>query len=337
MPMSTTLDKLGNIAQWGGIETSVLDNGSGRGTRIAWVNTGTGLRYKVVLDRGMDIMEAFYNQHSLAWLSQVGTTAPQPMSDQGIDWLRTFGGGLVTTCGLSNVGVPSGKHGLHGRISNIAAEVESIVQPEPHRGKMDMQITGIVREATVFGSILTLRRTISSRLGESAIHIKDEVTNEGNQAVPLMLLYHINFGWPLVDEGARILWEGTWKPRFPEKATIFVEDNDFKKCPPPLDSHSGTGEEVAFIDPKADASGRCTCGIHNEALGLSVKIHFQKDQLPHLTNWQHWGKYEYVTGLEPGTHPPIGQEAAQAEGQLDYLAPHQTRVFELEISAQLTP
>jgi galactose mutarotase-like enzyme len=202
---------------------------------------------------------------------------------------------------------------------------------------MDMQITGIVREATVFGSILTLRRTISSRLGESAIHIKDEVTNEGNQAVPLMLLYHINFGWPLVDEGARILWEGTWKPRFPEKATIFVEDNDFKKCPPPLDSHSGTGEEVAFIDPKADASGRCTCGIHNEALGLSVKIHFQKDQLPHLTNWQHWGKYEYVTGLEPGTHPPIGQEAAQAEGQLDYLAPHQTRVFELEISAQLTP
>ena len=34
-------DKVSNHAQIGGIETSVLDNGPGRGTRVAWVNTGT--------------------------------------------------------------------------------------------------------------------------------------------------------------------------------------------------------------------------------------------------------------------------------------------------------
>ena len=109
---------LSNSQQLGGIETSVLDNGAGRGVRIAWINTGTGLRYKVVLDRGMDILDAFFNEHSLAWISHAGLTAPQPFSNQGIDWLRTFGGGLLTTCGLSNAGPPNsdehGSRGLHG-------------------------------------------------------------------------------------------------------------------------------------------------------------------------------------------------------------------------------
>ena len=54
-------NRISNTAQLGGIETSVLDNGAGKGTRIAWINTGTGLRYKVVTDRAMDIADAFYN------------------------------------------------------------------------------------------------------------------------------------------------------------------------------------------------------------------------------------------------------------------------------------
>ena len=109
------------------------------------------------------------------------------------------------------------------------------------------------------------------------------------------------------------------------------EENDFKKCPPPLDNHLGAGEEVAFIDPAADESGQCTCGLYNAKLGLTVKVHFQKNQLPHLTNWQHWGKNEYVTGLEPGTNPPIGQSAARADNELIFLEPNEVRCFDLEI------
>ena len=116
---------LSNSQQLGGIETSVLDNGAGRGVRIAWINTGTGLRYKVVLDRGMDILDAFFNENSLAWISHAGLKTPQPFSNQGIDWLRTFGGGLLTTCGLSNAGPPNSdaneSRGLHGNYSNQAA------------------------------------------------------------------------------------------------------------------------------------------------------------------------------------------------------------------------
>jgi hypothetical protein len=132
--MSHWTGKISNHRQLGGIETSVLDNGAGRGVRIAWIDTGTGFRYKVVIDRAMDIADAFYNQHSLAWISPVGITAPQPMSNHGIDWLRTFGGGLLATCGLDHVGGPevdeSGDRGVHGHLGNLPAEIISIIQPD---------------------------------------------------------------------------------------------------------------------------------------------------------------------------------------------------------------
>lgn len=116
-PNQSWKDKISNSHQIGGIETAILDNGPAKGTRIAWINTGTGLRYKVVLDRGMDILDAFFNEQSLAWISHGGLSAPQPFSNQGIDWLRTFGGGLLTTCGLSSMGPPNesdnGIQGLH--------------------------------------------------------------------------------------------------------------------------------------------------------------------------------------------------------------------------------
>ncbi len=327
--------KIANHAQLGGIETAVIDNGAGRGTRIAWINTGTGLRYKVVIDRAMDIADTFYNQHSIAWLSQAGITSPQPFSDRGLNWLRTFGGGLLTTCGLSHMGAPesdsAGERGLHGMISNIPAEIESVIQPDPLGGKMEMSITGIVRETQIFGPSLELRRTISATLGKASIRIHDEVVNRANTAAPHMLLYHFNFGWPLVDEGADILWKGSWQPRVEGAAKIFTPGNDFGKCPAPLEEHNGTGEEVAFIDPTPAADGKCTCGIYNAKLGIAVALHFNKKQLPWLTNWQHWGKGEYVTGLEPGTNPVIGQAMARQQKQLILLAPGERRSYDLEI------
>lgn len=329
-------DKVGNSSQLGGIESSVLDNGSGRGTRIAWINTGTSLRYKVVIDRALDIADAFYNQHSLAWLSHTGTTPPQPFSNNGIDWLGTFGGGLLVTCGLSHIGGPemdaSGQRGLHGQISNIPAEIESIIQPDPLAGNMNMSITGKIKQTQVFGPNLELKRKISGTLGKAGIKIHDNVTNLGNKKTPHMQLYHFNFGWPLVDEGAEILWNGNWKSRGGELDNqIFNKKNNFHRCPPTLPSHLGSGEAVAFIDIDENGEGECQCGIYNAALNLAVSLKFKKAQLPWLTNWQHWGKGEYVTGLEPGTNPPIGQIEARKEGALIFLNPGETKSYELEL------
>ncbi len=328
--------KISNHAQLGGIETSVLDNGAGRGTRIAWINTGTGLRYKVVIDRAMDIADAFYKQHCLSWINHLGITRPQPFSNNGADWLRTFGGGLLITCGLDHVGGPEsdehGERGLHGLISNTPAEIESIIQPDPANGKMEMSITGKIKQAKIFGPNFELRRTISATIGQAALRIHDEVVNVGNTPAPHMILYHFNFGWPLVDEGTDILWKGAWKARDGGiNNNIFREDHNFRKCPAPLEEHNGNGEAVGHINITPDSSGRCVCGLHNSKIGIALALRFYKKQLPWLINWQHWAKGEYVTGLEPATNPLIGQAKARADQQLIFLQPGETRIYDLEI------
>jgi hypothetical protein len=330
--------KVSNPAQLGGIETAVLDNGAGRGVRVAWVNTGSPLRYKVVLDRAMDISEAFYGPHSLAWLSRGGVTPPAPVALYDLDWLQAFGGGLVTTCGLSHVGGPEtdehGRRGLHGRISTLPAEVVSIEQPDPERGLLRMALTGVVRETGVFGPHLELRRTISGELGCPEIRITDQVINRGNRAAAHMLLYHCNLGYPLVDEGAELRWDGETRSRGgAQDDAIFGGGHDYRHCPPPLKAHDGFGEACGFIRPAAGADGLSRTGVCNRSLDLALQIEFDARQLPCLANWQHWGEGEYVTGLEPGTHFPTGQKAARTAGELVMLEPGETRDYAMVIRA----
>jgi hypothetical protein len=330
-------DKVGNVAQVGGIETSVLDNGLGKGTRIAWVNTGGGLRYKVVIDRGLDIVEAFYGRHSLAWLSHAGVTAPRPDANRGLEWLYSVAGGLLTTCGLTHIGGPEvdefGERGLHGRVSNLPASIESIVQPDLRTGKLQMSITGVIRQSRVFGPNLELRRTISSTLGEPAVRVHDVVTNVGSTPTPHMILYHCNFGWPLADEGTDIICKGDWASRgLDMDNAVFNSKRNFKKCSMPLDSHRGGGEGCAFINVTADRKGACTVGLHNRGLGLALAMTYNKKQLPWLSNWQHWGPGEYVTALEPGTNPPIGQGKAREQKTLIHIAPGESRTYDLEMA-----
>jgi hypothetical protein len=282
----------------------------------------------------MDVADTFYNEHSLAWLSHGGITAPQPFSNQGLDWLKTFGGGLLTTCGLSHVGGPENdeqeQRGLHGEISNLPAELESIVQPDPMAGKIEMSLTGRMKQTQALGPNLELKRRISATLGKPAIQIHDEVVNRGNMPTPHMLLYHFNFGWPLVDEGTDIIWHGEWQPRQGNPNKIFRQGNDFHRCPAPMDDHAGRGEEVAIIDIVSD-SGWCSCGLNNASIGIALSLRFRKEQLPWLINWQHWGKGEYVTGLEPSTNRLIGQAKARELNELLFLQPGETKEYDMEI------
>ena len=333
----TWKSRISHPAQVGGIETSVIDNGPGKGTRIAWINTGGGLRLKVVPDRAMDITDAFMNAYALAWISHHGTVPPLRSANYGIEWLRAFGGGLMTTCGLDHVGGPEddeyGRRGLHGEVSNTSAEIIAVNQPDLDVKEPVMSITGRILQSTVFGPHLELTRTISARLGRAEFDVQDRVRNVGNQPTPHMLLYHLNFGWPLVDEGSQILWEGDWEARNSDMdRNFFNSGRDIKVCSGILDEHSGTGEAALFIDPSPDQEGLYHFGISNPKLGLTVTVSTRKDQLPALTNWQHLGLREYVVGLEPGTHHPIGQTVARSQGKLIMIQPGESYHYQMKFT-----
>lgn len=326
-------DKVGNHKQLGGIETSILDNGAGAGVRIAWIDTGSGLRYKVVLDRAMDIAEAVYNDCNLSWIGHIGVVKPQLLANQGLHWLRTFGGGLLTTCGLDHVGGPEsdefGERGIHGQISNLPAEVIAIKQPDVHAGDLSFSISGIIRQAKIFGPCLALKRTISGEIGRASIQIKDEILNEGNQPAPIMLLYHFNFGFPLLDKGCLIQSDGK---SFVRSGQEFLANPDHLHIvPDPTSLHDGTGESVIVYDVSTIEKTKASCSLFNPHKKIGVALEWNKNSLPFMSNWQHFARKEYVTGLEPGTHPPIGQSQARKDGTLQFLQAGEKKVVEIEL------
>src|ERR1700712_2233293 len=135
-------------AQVGGIERYTIDEGPARGVRALVVNTSGGLRYRVLVDRGLDVDHAFFDRHSLTFLSFGEVTPPTRALDRGLDWLRGFPAGLLTSCGPFNTGGPAtdaGEEvGLHGPHSNTAATIESVIQPDPRAGRGEMQGSGAV-------------------------------------------------------------------------------------------------------------------------------------------------------------------------------------------------
>ena len=150
-----------NPAQVGGIETAVLDDGPGRGVRIAWVNTGTPLRYKVLIDRGLDIADAFYGALSLSFLSLTGPTAPTRALDKGLDWLSGFYGGLVCSCGPQHVGGPEtvDVHGIPmgvvaqsllklGRTFDVGASIIDLILQSHYRPPQEGQESGMTKGAS---------------------------------------------------------------------------------------------------------------------------------------------------------------------------------------------
>ena len=125
MKKDELLQYIGNTAQIGGSRHYVLSDGRGRNMRAIDVNSGSGLHYTVLPDRGMDISLASYKGQNLVYLSCNGETHPAFYEPQGFGWLNTFTGGLLTTCGLTYLGAPvkdgDEELGLHGRYSTIPA------------------------------------------------------------------------------------------------------------------------------------------------------------------------------------------------------------------------
>lgn len=327
-----------NPAQLGGIETAVLDEGPARGVCIAWVNTGGGLRYKVVIDRGLDIADADFLGQSLTWHSLTGITSPSHAYNRRLEWLRGFYGGLLVSCGPLNTGGPFVEEGeefsLHGTHSHTRATIESIVQPDHTAGRLEMSITGLVRTARVFGPNVELRRTIRSRLGENTIQVTDEFTNRGNQPVAHAWLLHINFGYPLLEPGASTYcYQGKITPRA-DSVAWFTTRKDYRAAPAPQESHRGGGEVFTYVDPRPGPKGLVTCGVVNRKRGWGVRLEYDANEFDRLGNWQHWGPGGSYTGaLEPMTAGVEGRPVDRQRGWYRELGPGRQTAYHYSITA----
>lgn len=340
--------KFENPLQLGGIRTGSLDTpGSGGGgtTRVALFDTGGGLRFTVALDRGGDIVDAAYNQHALAYLTPNGLVPPSPAYHTGMEWLRGWAGGLVTTCGPEYMGGPRRVDGamtsLHGHYSGQPAQVETLRNPDPQRGRLDMELGLIVRVSRMFGPVFEIRRTLRCRLGVPEIHLEDEVMNRGDIRAAHHWLYHCNLGYPLLDRGARWVYRGKaeyWVVPPPPGEDIVqplaaVAMNRLKRAPGGLPEHAGSGERGLVVDAQPERDGWCRIGLLNPRLRLGIEIRFPKETLPRLAHWQHYGpRGSYVGGLEPFAGSLLGPDRDHPTLAERFLEPGESRRYQLGLT-----
>lgn len=323
----------GDVSQLGGIRPVTLADGPARGTQALDIATGTGFRFTVLLDRGMDISEASYQGKSLCWRSCTGDKHPAYFQHGALEWLRHFFGGLVLTCGLTQAGAPcrdeqTGEElGIHGRYTALAASLVQLDQGWDG-DEFVMCARGTMRDSVVFFENIVLTRTIRTRLGSNAFAIEDRIENAGYLPAPLMLLYHCNFGFPVIDAASQLLIATpTVQPRDPQAEAGIDWWNGFRAPTP------GFREQCHFYDPLPDSEGWATIAIVNPDCdgGFGAWVRYNKDALPWFTQWKMMGQGNYTCGLEPANCLPLGRDAWRRTGHLQVLAPGETRNVTLEI------
>ena len=327
------LQRVGAVSQLGGTRRYELADGGEKGVAAVDVDAGSGFRFTVLPDRGMDISAASFKGRSLCWRSSTGETSPSFYEPQGLGWLRGFHGGLLASCGLSQVGEPctdgDEELGLHGRLSYTPAK--NVCHGGDWEGdEYTMFVEGKVTETSVFGVNLTLTRRISAMLGENRLRIHDIVVNHGFKTAPLQMLYHINLGFPVVDETSELL--------SPSRDVLPSSDHartglaDYARFDPPTADY----EEMCYYhEMKPDAEGIVRVGIVNRAFfggrGIGAYVKYLKSELPRFTQWKMMGQGTYVTGVEPGNENPIGRIASRKRGSLQVIEPGEKVEFHLEI------
>jgi hypothetical protein len=319
----------GDLSQVFSTKEYTLSSGKAQGIKAIDVKNGSGLEFTVLPDRGMDVAWLSYKGINFSYIGKTGIVAPQFFNENGFGFLRSFEAGFLTTCGLMNVGSPCDdngeNYGLHGRISNTPAEnVASEVNWAD--GKPIIKVRGKMREARVFGENLVFSREIACQCGEKRFSILDTVENDGFREEPLMLLYHFNLGYPLLDENAVFAAPTVeLKARDEEAAKGIGTCNVFQK---PTANYK---EQVFYRNLKTDRDGNTCAALINAALGLGVVIRFNKSQLFNLTQWKQMGEGEYVLGIEPGNCYVEGRLDAKRKGVLEYLNPGEIRKFKIDV------
>ncbi len=315
--------RIGDPHQVAGARGSVLTDGKADGVRAIDVTTGGGLAFTVLPGRGMDIPFASYRGKAIGFFSGTGITSPAYFEEPGLEWRRSFYAGMLTTCGIANAGAPSvdqGKaFGLHGRLANAAAE-NLCVDQDWEDDEFTIRLKGTMREAEAMVENLALTRTVTTRLGAKSLRIRDTVVNRGFSPQPLMLLYHFNFGFPLLSPSARVVGPITKSVARDEEAR---KDRGVEECltfPEPVQSYA---EKVFFHTLAGRTDGATFVSLVNRDTGggepLGIVLRWNRKELPTLTEWKMPCKGFYVVGLEPGTITPIGRGVLRQQGALPML------------------
>ncbi len=287
-----------------------VNEGKAKGTEIIEVRTAGGLELDVLPDAGLDIGQCRYRGINMSWMSKNGYDSPAAISPYETEFVNTFPGGLLYTCGLRSAG-PANRdngewHPLHGRYHSLAAE-----QVCAETAGDEIIIKGVIRETALFAHALEVKRRIRIPVFGASVTVEDTVTNLTPRDEEIMQIYHCNFGYPLLSEKARL--------NLPEERetiprTEFAKTGLGRECQfdAPIDSEE---ERVFFQKMKREFWAR----LENPELNVRMTISWSGDTLPILSQWRSMASGDYVLGLEPTNCYIMGRHDERENGTLPVL------------------
>ncbi len=330
-------------AKWH-IRKRILQGGKQEGVEIIEVDNGK-LRFRVIPTRGMGILDVNLGDVRLGWDSPIKEVVHPKFinleSRGGLGWIEGFNEWMAR-CGLEYAGHPgkdkfitnTGDTGemdltLHGKIANIPAS--EVIMTVDRETPYTIRLRGRVDERVFFGPKLELWTEISTVPGSNTFTISDTLTNRGSESQEFMLIYHANYGSPLLEQGAKLMVAAERVAPFNDHAAKAVNRWNTYAAP-----KSGFVEEVYQIFPFADEQGRTTIQLQNARGNRGVSMNWSLKQLPYLTQWKNTvAKTDgYVTGLEPGTSFPHNRSWERAAGRVSKLKPGQARSFSIQVGIQ---
>lgn len=313
-----------------------LRTGLSEGVSVIRLQSGA-FALDVLPTRGMGIWKAWHHGEEIGWKSPVrGPVHPQfvPLAEpSGVGWLDGFDE-LLVRCGLESNGAPEFdgqgtlKYPLHGRIANRPAH---FVELTADGDAGEMSLIGEVEETRFHFLKLRLRTTITVKSGVAGFRLRDEVINLSRSPAEAQLLYHANFGRPLLDAGARLVAPvKTVVPRNSRAAEGIDGWHSFSAEEP------GFAEQVYFLHLLADPAGATQVLLKNAHSTRGVSLRFNVQQLPCFSLWKNTTALAdgYVTGLEPGTNFPNPRSFEGAQGRVVRLAPGAAVAFDFQLDAQ---
>jgi len=326
------LKKTGNISQVGGLREVTYNSGRAKGVDAIDVNAGA-LQFTVFPSRCLDIGQASYKGFPFGYISKSGLRSPEYfIEDKGKGFLDSFYGGLLTTSGLNNVGVncivEGREYGVHGEIANIPAEMIS-KRMYWEESELLFEITGTIRHSRFYAEDLILERKIQTSLGSNNLTITDTIENRDFKPVPLMLLYHINIGFPFLDAKSELFTtkiKKSW-PRTPSAEKGLANFNHFSD---PIDGI----EEECFYHSFETESGMASACLFNPQLGdqgMGFYVKYDTRQLPVFLQWKMMRSREYVCGLNPATTYAEGRKNALENDEVMFIQPMKKKVFTIEL------
>lgn len=315
------LRMVGSMQQLAYVRPVTYEEGRARGMKAYEVKNGR-LGFRVMADKCLDLTDVSFCGYNMSFLAKPGLMGRNHFDTNGAEAQRSIMGGMLFTCGLENICAPCRTGGkdypMHGRIRTTPAE-HAGAEARWAGDDYILEVSGTMREAELFGENLTLRRTITTRYGENHICIEDEITNEGFRREPMMLLYHMNVGYPLLCEDSEILIPT--RKVTPRDETAAANEAYVNRMEPPRDNEP---ECVFLHEMAADPEGNTFAAVLNRKLGIGLRVDYNVKELPYFMQWKSVASGDYVMGLEPANSSVYGRPYHIERNSLHEMEPFAT-------------